>query len=219
MNFALRFALIFTCILVSKFSFSQVKDTIYLLNGNTIGQTVIDSSLGEVTIMDPKKPTKRLHYEYDQLYMVKYTTGLKHYYYSQDSTKNNWFTREEMGMFMKGEHDSRRFFKPKACGIAAGIFGLLGGMSGTFWGPILPYGYMAFSGITKIKIKHRTVSDPRFLDYDSYILGYERTARQKRKIWSVIGGSIGLATGYGIFALFHNSYPQSLQIKFLHINL
>lgn len=218
MNSVLRLAFILLGLFLSNFTFSQeVKDSIYLMNGQVFGEMVVDSSLGAVTINDPEKPGKRLHYELDQLYKIRYVSGREHYYYSQDSSKFNWFTREEMGLFIKGEHDSRRFFKPKACGIAAGIFGFVGGMSGTFWGPILPYGYMAFSGITKIKIKHKTVSDPRFLDYDAYILGYERTARQKRKIWSVIGGSIGLVAGYGFYAVFHNKYPESapsfLQIK------
>ncbi len=217
MNSALRTAIILFTLFISKFSFSQGKDSIYLMNGQVFGEMVIDSSLGAVTINDPKKVGKRLHYELDQLYKIRYISGREHYYYSQDSSRFNWFTREEMGLFIKGESDSRRFFKPKACGIAAGVFGLLGGMSGTFWGPILPYGYMAFSGITKIKIKHKTISDPRFLDYDAYILGYERNARQKRKIWSVIGGSIGLVAGYGFYAAFHNKYPENapsfLQIK------
>jgi hypothetical protein len=207
MNSALRFALIFSFLFVTHFTYSQVKDSIYLLNGQVIGETVIDSSLGAVTIMDPKKPTKRLHFEVDQLYKVNYAKGFTHWYYTQDTTVNNWFTREEMGLFIKGENDSRRFFKPKACAIGAGIFGFLGGASGTFFGPIFPYGYMAFSGITKIKIRQRTVSDPKLLDYDAYILGYERNARQKRKIWSVIGGSIGLAAGYGFYFAFKDKYP------------
>lgn len=219
MKFAPR--LILTALLILSFSFcrSQVCDSIYLMNGNVVGEKVLDTLLGAITINDSKKPGKRIHYEWDQLYMVKFANGTDRYYYSQDTTKYNWLTREEMWMFMKGEKDARRGFKPKACAIAAGVFGMIGGMSGTFWGPIMPYSYMAFSGITKIKIKANSVSDSRFVDYDGYILGYERVARHKRKIWSLIGGSIGLAAGYGFYAAFHNKYPENLQIKFLNINL
>ncbi len=208
MNSALRFVFIFILIFFTKLAFSQeVKDSIYLMNGNVIGETVIDSSLGAVTIMDPKKPDKRLHYEIDELFKVSYAKGFTHWYYSQDTLRNNWFTREEMGLFIIGERDSRKYFKPKACGITAGLFGFIGGATGTFFAPVLPYGFMAASGITKIKIRQRTVSDPKLLDYDAYILGYERNARQKRKIWSVIGGSIGLAAGYIFYFALKDHYP------------
>jgi hypothetical protein len=207
MNSAPRIGFILFLFILTKFTFAQTKDSIYLMNGNVIGETVIDSSLGAVTIMDPKKPTKRLHYEYDQLYKVNYAKGFTHWYYSQDSTRNNWFTREEMGLFIIGERDSRNYFKPRACAVGAALFGFIGGASGTFYGPILPYSFMAFSGITKIKIRHSTVSDPKLLDYDAYILGYERNARQKRKIWSVISGSIGLAAGYIFYFALKDHYP------------
>lgn len=177
------------------------------MNGNVIGETVIDSSLGAVTISDPKKPGKRLHFELDQLYKINYAKGFTHWYYTQDTLRNNWFSREEMGLFIIGERDSRKYFKPKLCGVTAGVFGFIGGATGTFFAPIAPYTFMAFSGITKIKIRQRTVSDPKLLDYDSYILGYERNARQKRKIWSVIGGSIGLAAGYIFYFAFKDHYP------------
>ena len=205
-------------LIISKF-FGQSKDTLFLMNGNVIGQNVYDTLLNAVSIFDPKDSTKKLHYEEDQLYMIKYANGFQRYYYSQDSTKYNWFTREEMWFFMKGEADARKGFKPKWCAIGAGVAGLIGGLSGTFWGPILPYSYMAFSGVTKIRIKHHTISNPNYLQYDAYILGYERISRQKRKIWSLIGGSIGLVAGYGGYFLLHDKYPETFQIQFLKIHL
>lgn len=195
-----------------KDSVLQLKsDTIFLMNGNVVGEPVIDSSLGAITISDSKKPGKKIHYEWDELYMVKFANGNNRYYYQQDTTKNNWFTREEMWLYMKGEKDAHRGFKPKACAITAGFAGLIGGMSGTFWAPVAPYGFMALSGITKIKIRHGSVSDPRYVDYDGYILGYQRVGRQKRKIWSVIGGSIGLAAGYALYFVLKDYYPTGYQ--------
>jgi hypothetical protein len=219
MNSAVRIALSVVVFFSSLCIKAQTTDTLYLMNGNVIGEKVMDTLLGAVTIADSKKPGKKLHYEWDQLYMIRYANGMQRYYYQQDSTKYNWFTRDEMWYFTKGERDSRRGFKPVGCAIGAGVAGLLGGMSGTFWGPVLPYGWMAFSGITRIKIKQRTVSDARYVDYDAYILGYERTARQKRKIWSVLSGTAGLVLGYSIYGIFHDKYPETLQIKFLSISL
>ncbi|MCE3226276.1 MAG: hypothetical protein K0S32_827 [Bacteroidetes bacterium] len=198
--------------------FSQTpaaQDTIFLMTGHVVGEKVIDTLLGAVTIMNPDKPEKKLHYEWEQLYMVKFADGYKRFYYRQDSLLSNWFTRDEMWMFMKGERDARKGFKARGSLIGAGVAGLIGGLSGTFFAPVAPYGYMALTGIPKVRIKHKTISDPRNIESDAYILGYERVARQKRKIQSIIGGTIGLAIGYGLYALFHQHYPEEIKIGFL----
>ena len=201
----------FFCTFYSRtFSQVQVQDTIFLMNGQVIGEKVIDTLLGAVSIYHPTKHTKLIHFEWDQLYMVKYSNGFKRYYYYQDTTIYNWFTRQEMWYFMKGERDARKGFKAKGALVGAGVLGFLGGMTGSFWGPVAPYGFMALSGITKIRIRHETVSNPKYIESDAYILGYERVARQKRKIKSLIGGTAGLILGYGFYFIFHNSYPETI---------
>ncbi len=192
----------------------QKQDTIYLMNGQSVAEKVIDTLFNTVTIYNPKKHAEKIHFEWDQLYMVKFSDGNKRYYYVQDSTINNWFTRSEMWMYMKGENDARKGFKARGALITAGAFGLVGGLTGTIWGPIAPYSFMALSGITKIKIKHNTVSNPNYVDSDAYILGYERVARQKRKIKSLIGGTAGLIVGYVIYAAFHQDYPENIKFGF-----
>lgn len=198
-------------------TFSQttaIKDSVYLLNGQIVSENVLDTLLGAVTIINPDKPEKKLHYELDDIYMVSYKTGYRRYYYSQDSLKNNWFTRNEMWYFMIGERDARKGFKARGALIGSGIAGLVGGMSGTFFAPVLPYGYLALVGIPKVKIRANTISNPVNVDYDAYILGYERNARQKRRIQSVIGGTAGLIIGYGLYALLHNYYPEEINVGF-----
>lgn len=198
----------------SNLGYTQTKfqDSIFLMNGHQIAAKVIDTLPGILNASDIEKPDKRLQYEWDQLYMVKFSNGFKRYYYFQDSTINNWFTQNEMWMFMKGERDARKGFKAKGALYGAALVGLLGGMTGTFWAPIAPYGFMALSGIPKIKIKHSTVSNVAYLKSEVYILGYERVARQKLKTRSLLGGTIGLIAGYGLYAIFHQYYPESANI-------
>lgn len=193
---------------------TKVQDTIYLMNGQVVGEKVIDTILGAITIINPKKTNKKIHYEWDQIFMVRYANGDKRYYYQQDSLLSNWFSRDEMWMYMKGENDARKGFKAKGAMIGAGIAGIVGGMTGTFWGPIAPYGFMALSGLPKIKIKHNTISNPAYVESDAYILGYERVARQRRKIKSVIGGTVGLIIGYTFYGLFHSQYPENINVGF-----
>lgn len=202
--------------LLSLTSFSQAKtqDTIFLMNGIIIAKKVIDTTFSTVTIMNPKNHTSKIHYEMDQLYMVKFANGYKRYYYVQDPSIYNEFTRDEMWMFMKGEADARKGFKARGALITSGFIGFAAGLTGTFFAPVAPYGFMALSGATRIRIRHNTISNMKYIESDAYILGYERVARQKRKTKSLIGGTIGLALGYGFYAVFHNNYPESINIGF-----
>ncbi len=196
-------------------TYAQQKDTILLMNGNMVVEKVIDTLIGAVTIFDPQKPTEKLHYEYDEIYCVKYASGFKDYYYTQDTLKGNYFTREEMEYYMYGERDARKGFKARGALIGSGLVGAASGGLGLFFAPIFPFGYMGLSGITKVKIKHSTISNPNYIDHDAYILGYERVSRSKRRIQSLIGGTIGLAVGYGLyFGVLKNNLPSTLKLRF-----
>lgn len=194
---------------------AQNKDTILLMNGNYVVEKVLDTVIGAVTIVNPSNTADKLHYEYDQIYCVKYASGFTDYYYTQDTMKGNYFTRDEMLYYMYGERDARKGFKPRGCLIGAGLVGLASGGLGIFFAPIFPYGYMALSGITKVKIKHKTISNPNYIDHDAYILGYERVSRSKRRIQALIGGTIGLVAGYGLyFTVLKDKLPATLTFRF-----
>jgi hypothetical protein len=194
-------ALIFVYLFCLSFSviYSQKKDTIILMNGNVAVERVLDTLLGAVTIPNDKRPGRNIHFEFDQLYMVHYASGFKDYYYTQDTLKGNWFSRDEMFLFIKGEQDGRKGFKAKGSLFGAGICGIVAGATGTFFAPLLPYGYLGLCGVPKVRIRHNTISNPNYLESDAYILGYERSARYKRRIKSLIGGTVGLAIGYGLY--------------------
>lgn len=210
-----RFCLLMLIVLNANRVCSQAKDTIVLMNGHYVIEKVTDTLIGAVTIMNPNKPNEKLHYEYHEIYCVKYGNGFVDYYYTQDSLKGNEFTRDDMQYYIYGERDARKGFKAKGSLIGAGTVGLVSGGLGLFFAPVFPYGYMALSGITKIRLKHNTISNPIYIDHDAYILGYERVARTKRRIQSLIGGSIGLAAGYVLyFSILKNNLLGTLKIRF-----
>ncbi|MBI3519292.1 MAG: hypothetical protein HY062_08035 [Bacteroidetes bacterium] len=212
--FKIIFSILLT-VLLSLSSKAQHKDTILLMNGNFVVEKVIDTVIGAVTIINPANTKEKLHYEYDEIYCVKYASGFTDYYYTQDTLKGNYFTREEMQYYMYGERDARKGFKARGCLIGAGVVGLASGGLGIFFAPIFPYGYMGLSGITKVRIKHSTISNPNYIDYDAYILGYERVSRTKRRIQALIGGTIGLAVGYGLyFGVLKDKLPSTLTLRF-----
>jgi hypothetical protein len=210
---SLFYTLILTVFVIS--SKAQNKDTILLMNGNVVVEKVLDTLIGAVTIVNPANVAEKLHYEYDDIYCVKYAVGFTDYYYSQDTLKGNYFTRDEMLYYIYGERDARKGFKAPGALIGAGVVGLVSGGLGLFFAPIFPYGYMALTGIPKVRIKHKTISNPNYIEHDSYILGYERVSRSRRRIKALIGGTIGLAAGYGLyFGILKDKLPASLTLRF-----
>lgn len=206
---------ILSILLLTISSKGQNKDTILLMNGNLVVEKVLDTLIGAVTIVNPAKVTEKLHYEYDDIYCVKYATGFTDYYYSQDTMKGNYFTRDEMLYYIYGERDARKGFKAPGALIGAGLLGLASGGLGIFFAPIFPYGYMALTGIPKVRIRHKTISNPIYIDHDPYILGYERVSRSRRRIKALIGGTIGLAAGYGLyFGILKDKLPASITLRF-----
>lgn len=189
----------------------QKKDTIILMNGNFVVEKVIDTSFFAVTAFHPTKPNKKLHYEFDDVYGIFYADGNKKYFYRQDTARYMWFTRDEMLYFVKGERDGRKGFKARGALIGSGLIGFVSGATGSFFAPLPPFGFMALSGITKVRIKHKTISNPAYIDSDAYILGYERTARYKRKLKSLFGGTAGTLLGYAFYFALKDYYPTDYQ--------
>src|ERR1700752_5326850 len=142
---------------VSVFSFAQKKagDTLFLMNGRTVVVNVIDTLFGATTFIDPEDSTKRAHIENELVFAVKYQNGDIFYYYEQD-TIANWFSRDEMWMFMQGERDARKGFKPYGSLYGSVASGILGGITGTLFGPLAPIAYTACVGIPWVRIKHKT---------------------------------------------------------------
>jgi len=209
-HFTLLFLLFFTIQIKA-----QNKDTIFLMNGNIVSGKIIDTLIGAVSILNPEKNNEKLHYEYDDIYTIKYENGTIKYYYSQDTLRGNYFTRDEMQYYIYGERDARKGFKARGALIGAGAVGLASGGLGLFFAPVFPYGYMALSGVPKVRIKHSTISNPNYIDQDAYILGYERVSRSKRRIQAIIGGTIGLAAGYGLyFGVLKDKLPATLTLRF-----
>lgn len=212
----IKYSLLVVCLIcICLNTKAQQLDTILLMNGNIVVEKVIDTLIGAVTVFNPQKKSEKLHYEYDQIYCVKYSNGFNDYYYRQDSALGNYFTRDEMEYYIYGERDARKGFKARGSLIGAGVVGLATGGLGIFFAPIFPYAYMGLSGIPKVRIRHNTISNPNYIDQDAYILGYERVSRTKRRIQALIGGTVGLAVGYGLyFTVLKDKLPTTLKLRF-----
>lgn len=172
------------------------KDTILLLNGAVMTGTVIDTTNGVTSIKNPKDSTKNIIIENDRIFSITNSRG-ESVMYMYDTIIGNEFTIEEMRYFILGEQDAEKGYKAKGAFWGNMLLGAAGGVTGSFLSLIPPFGFTALSGLPRVKVKSNTISNVDYIKHDTYIMGYERVARKKRKISSLIGGGIGLGVGIG----------------------
>ena len=183
--------------LFAKTGFSQTgKDTILLLNGSIVIANVIDTTNGVTSIKNPKDSIKNIIIENDRIFSISNKKG-ESILYVYDTVLGNEFTVDEMRYFICGEQDADKGFKPKGAFWGNMLLGAAAGVTGSFFCPLPPFAFTALSGLPKVKIRHNTVKNMEYLKHDTYLMGYERVGRKKRKISSLVGGGIGLAAGIG----------------------
>ncbi len=177
------------------------RDTILLLNGNVVISSIVDTANGVTTFIDPKNEKKNTYVDNDRIFSIKNNTG-ERFIYKYDTLIGNEFTTEEMRYFIKGEQDGYKSFNSPAAFWGNFIVGAGAGATGFFLCPIVPFVFTTLVGIPKIEIKKETVSDIEYLKQNPYVLGYQRVAKKKRKLKSLIGGGFGLGLGLGLWAIF-----------------
>lgn len=186
-------------VLLSNSSFSQNgKDTILLLNGGVVIGTVIDTLNGVTTIKNPKDSTKNELIENDRIFSITNASG-ESIMYVYDTILGNEFTIDEMRYFILGEQDAEKGFKAKGAFWGNMLLGAAGGVTGSFLCPIPPFAFTALSGLPRVKVKSSSVSNIDYIKHDTYIMGYERVARKKRKLGSLVGGGVGIGVGLGTY--------------------
>lgn len=185
--------------MLSKNTFSQKgKDTILMLNGGVVIGNVVDTLNGITTIKNPKDSTKNDVIENDRIFSITNANG-ESIMYVYDTLIGNEFTIDEMRYFILGEQDAEKGFKAKGAFWGNMLLGAAGGVTGSFLCPIPPFTFTALSGAPRVKVKASSVSKIDYVKHDTYIMGYERVARKKRKIGSLVGGGIGMGVGLGTF--------------------
>lgn len=189
--------------------FSQNGDTILFINGTTVISTITDTTNGLTTYIHPKKPKKSKTVDSDHIFSVTNKDG-EHLVYMQD-TLGNELTIEEMRYFIRGQQDARKVINGRG-GFAVNFLLSLGaGATGSFLTPIVPFAVAGLLGLPSVKIKNGSASNPEYLSHDSYLMGYEREGKRKRKIRSLLGGSIGLVVGLGTAVILKKNGDELLK--------
>lgn len=173
-------------------------DTVYLMSGKTVAGVVKDSTDEQLKILVPRKKGnfKADFVDLDLVYSVKYRDGHEEVFYKQDTLFGNYFTRQEVLNFIYGERDARKGYHCPLWLGGAFAFGFAGGYTRSVFAPIPVFAYAGMTTFFRVKIKPGSVTNPDNIKFDTYVLGYEKVARQKRVMRSLIWGGIGMVSGF-----------------------
>jgi hypothetical protein len=188
--------------------FSQVQQgKVMLMNGTVVENTLWEEKDGMIYIYDQKnnlfgkEKTRAIELNKSEVFSLSNGSKEQIMYY-QDTMLGDYYTPEEMRVYLAGAGDARTNYKARhisAIGFAAcAVAGYLVG-DGLLILIIPPVTYAAIQYIGKIKIKEKYMSDPNFKYNDLYAEGFEPPARSRKMIRGALSGLLGSATGVVIY--------------------
>lgn len=170
-------------------------DTILFINGDIVITTVTDTTQGLISFKKPEKFTKIKTVDSDRVFSITNSKG-ESLIYGYD-TLGNELTVEEMRYYIRGQQDARKAIKGYGGLAINALLSLGAGATGSFIVPVVPFAVAGLLGLPHVKVKKGTASSPECLNQDAYLEGYEHEGKRKRKIRSLVGGTVGLAIGLG----------------------
>ncbi len=189
-------------------AFSQVQQgKVMLMNGTVVENSLWEEKDGMIYIYDKKnnlfgkEKTRAIELNKSEIFSLSNGTKEQILYY-QDTMLGDYYTPEEMRVYLAGAGDARKNYKARhisAIGFAVcTVAGYLVG-DGLLILIVPPVTYSAMQYIGKIKIKEKYMSDPHFKYNDLYAEGFEPPARSRKMIRGALSGLIGSATGVVLY--------------------
>ena len=176
---------------------------VLLMNGTVVENTLWEEKDGVIYIYDTKnnifgkEKTRAIELNKSEVYSLSNGNKEQILYY-QDTMLGDYYTPEEMRVYLAGAGDARKNFKAwhiaiigyELCLFAGNLVG-----DGLLVLIIPPITYAAIQYIGKIKIKEKYMSDPNFKYNDLYAEGFEPPARSRKMLRGALSGLAGSVTG------------------------
>ena len=150
------------------------------------------------------KSPKVLDVGKDRIFSVKFASGGERIFYFRDSTIGNILTVLEAKMFMLGEQEATKNFKcrwPIVVGFLLGAASPIALSNAVVLSPLPVLACTPGVYIPKVKVNTKKMADKNYLQYDTFLMGYEKVARKKMFVNALIGVGSGLVAGVGIWAI------------------
>lgn len=181
-------------------------DTLYFLNGEVRAVKVVDTVAHLVRFLPEKKKKKPrvLDVEKSKVFSLKFSNGQERILYFHDSAVGNVLSVMEAKMFVLGEQEAEKNYRnkwPFMIGFVVGVASPVVLSNAVLLSPIAPAITPLHTLLPVIRVNAKKVQNKNLLQYDTYLMGYEKVARKKNFMHSLIGAGAGLAVGFGIWAV------------------
>ncbi len=175
----------------------KAQDKILFLNGKTLEGTLLEKTNYEFTFKDKKEK----QFIIDKYRVFSYTQSNKEsVVYEFDTLSGNFLSVKDMKMFVYGERDAYKTFKPQvsnALGLAVGAAGgYLMQHDESFIYIATPLIYTPITLLFPTSVKQKKLTETKYLKEDEYLRGYERVARAKRTQGALKSSLIGMGVGF-----------------------
>lgn len=196
MNSILKITILLSIILTGFYAEAQ-NDEILFLNGKKLKGSLLDKTKYEFTFKDEKDK----QFLIDKYRVFSYKQNNKEtIVYEYDTLSGNFLKVEDMKMFVFGERDAYKSFKPKFANYAALGIGAASGFmmqkDQSFVYIPIPLVYTAVTLMFPTKVNKKLLTETKYIKEDEYLRGYERIARSKRTQSVLKNSVIGMAAGF-----------------------
>lgn len=184
----------------------SAQDKVLLMNGQEFECRILSDTTVDIVFEAANRRGKVKRYERHKSDVFSYTVGNnpEKILYARDTMFGDFYAVDEMRVYMAGQRDARENYHPRGtfwvgfalCGTIAFL-----GQDG-FLTAMAPAGiYTLVQFIPRLKIREKTMSDPKYKYNDLYADGYEPPARSKKVLRAMGGGYSGAALGVTLWFL------------------
>lgn len=210
-----------TCLIITVLYGAVVfgQDKVQLINGKVLRGKLVKEYDDYFDFQYYKKGGKVKDLELTKYRMFSYTDskGAETILYKQDTLMGNFFTQNEMKMFVLGERDAFTNYKSTSWFLSGYAIGFTAVILDTYdfrpnggffkYSPSIapiavPFVVTIGSGLFRTKVRKEYASDVSLLSSEYYIEGFQKVAKVKKIMRGSLPGSVlGLLSGYLVYSL------------------
>jgi len=183
------------------------QDTLLLLNGKQLPVRITDDSGAAVFFEAEKRNGKLKQYEIlkGDIFSIIKGDAPESILYVQDLDRGMELEVADMRAYMVGQNDARNGHKtlPAALGGVAVGAGAVFFFEGGFLPFLTPVVYSLGMQIPVIKVRKDAITNQAATMNPYYLEGYDKTARSKKFIHSLLGSFAGVALGSVVYEVTH----------------
>lgn len=194
------------------------QDKIQLMNGKVL-RGKLKTQSDELYQFDYYKnggTVKSIELSKFRMFSITNTSGEETVLYKQDTLMGNFYSENEMRMFIYGQRDAYKkvngnamFLTTFALGFGTVLFDTYdGSKTPAFFSRkpsvtpiVVPFALTIGAGLIKSKVRKEHAADVTFLSSEYYIEGFQKVAKSKRVKSAFIGSVSGILSGFIVYAI------------------